>query len=250
MPLIHSASNKAFKRNIKAEMHAGKPQKQSLAIAYSTQRAASGRKKMAKGGMAGPEQPSDIKCAHGGPAHCMEGCYAEGGMAERPGATATGEPGVPMRKSDDRRLAESDYMGKDWDGGPDYQHADTSMGPSKDQYDAEQWVAHGGMISDRAKSIAEAIMAKKKMTKMMAEGGEATLEDNEEEDASPLTTEEEGNADAAHEKIYDDDQLSEQPKDSNEDDEELDDEDKNDMVGSIRKKMKAKSRGIAGGVRG
>jgi len=40
MPLIKSKSDKAFKSNIKAEMAAGKPMKQSVAIAYSTKRAA------------------------------------------------------------------------------------------------------------------------------------------------------------------------------------------------------------------
>lgn len=48
MPLIKSKSNKAFKSNIKAEMAAGKPQKQAVAIAYSTKRAA----KKAVGGRA------------------------------------------------------------------------------------------------------------------------------------------------------------------------------------------------------
>jgi hypothetical protein len=40
MPLIKSKSDKAFKSNIKAEMAAGKPQKQAVAIAYSTKNAA------------------------------------------------------------------------------------------------------------------------------------------------------------------------------------------------------------------
>jgi len=35
MPLIKSASPKAFAQNVRTEMHAGKPQKQALAIAYS-----------------------------------------------------------------------------------------------------------------------------------------------------------------------------------------------------------------------
>lgn len=48
MPLIKSSSKKAFDHNIKAEMHAGKPQKQALAIAYDMKR--KNRKKMAKGG--------------------------------------------------------------------------------------------------------------------------------------------------------------------------------------------------------
>ena len=35
MPLIKSRSKKAFSHNVKAEMAAGKPQKQAVAIAYS-----------------------------------------------------------------------------------------------------------------------------------------------------------------------------------------------------------------------
>lgn len=48
MPLIQSKSKKAFKENVEKEMSAGKPQNQSLAIAYETKRRNS--KKMAKGG--------------------------------------------------------------------------------------------------------------------------------------------------------------------------------------------------------
>lgn len=44
MPLKKSASKKAFASNLKAELKAGKPQKQALAIAYSVQKQA-GRKK-------------------------------------------------------------------------------------------------------------------------------------------------------------------------------------------------------------
>lgn len=40
MPLKKSASKSAFKSNIKAEVHAGKPVKQAVAIAYSEKRAA------------------------------------------------------------------------------------------------------------------------------------------------------------------------------------------------------------------
>lgn len=46
MPLTKSKSEKAFKHNIKAEMAAGKPQKQAVAIAYDIQR----RAKKADGG--------------------------------------------------------------------------------------------------------------------------------------------------------------------------------------------------------
>jgi hypothetical protein len=47
MPLKKSKSKKAFVSNIKAEIKAGKPQKQAVAIAYSVKRKAQskGRKK-------------------------------------------------------------------------------------------------------------------------------------------------------------------------------------------------------------
>ena len=38
MPLQKSSSKKAFKENVRAEIKAGKPQKQAVAIAYSVQR--------------------------------------------------------------------------------------------------------------------------------------------------------------------------------------------------------------------
>ena len=40
MPLIKSTSKQAFGENVSREMHAGRPQKQALAIAYATKRAA------------------------------------------------------------------------------------------------------------------------------------------------------------------------------------------------------------------
>ena len=46
MPLKKSKSEKAFKSNVKAEIKAGKPQKQAVAIAYSVKRAAPKTKKL------------------------------------------------------------------------------------------------------------------------------------------------------------------------------------------------------------
>lgn len=46
VPLKKSTSKPAFRANVKAEMAAGKPQKQAVAIAYSVKReAAKGKKK-------------------------------------------------------------------------------------------------------------------------------------------------------------------------------------------------------------
>ena len=44
MPLKKSTSPKAFAANIKTEMKAGKPQKQSVAIAYAVKREAAKKK--------------------------------------------------------------------------------------------------------------------------------------------------------------------------------------------------------------
>jgi hypothetical protein len=45
MPLVKSPTKEAFRKNVKAELAAGKPMKQSLAVAYSTQRAAQSKPK-------------------------------------------------------------------------------------------------------------------------------------------------------------------------------------------------------------
>jgi hypothetical protein len=72
MPLEHGKSEKAFKHNVRAEMHADKPLKQSLAIAYAMKR----KKKMMEGGMSefNKEEESNIP---------QPGMYAEGGSAKR-----------------------------------------------------------------------------------------------------------------------------------------------------------------------
>ena len=44
MPLVKSPSKNAFRSNVKAEVKAGKPIKQAVAIAYSTKRAAAAKK--------------------------------------------------------------------------------------------------------------------------------------------------------------------------------------------------------------
>ena len=44
MPIVKSASKSAFRSNIKAEIKAGKPQKQAVTIAYSVKRKAMGKK--------------------------------------------------------------------------------------------------------------------------------------------------------------------------------------------------------------
>lgn len=80
MPLKHSKSKKAFGQNVSAEMRAGKPQNQALAIAYSVARKA---KKMYAGG----ETPDrnlplerDVR-NHNQKLH-PHASYADGGMVD------------------------------------------------------------------------------------------------------------------------------------------------------------------------
>ncbi len=40
MPLVKSSSKEAFRKNVKAEVASGKPQKQALAISYAVKREA------------------------------------------------------------------------------------------------------------------------------------------------------------------------------------------------------------------
>jgi hypothetical protein len=62
MPLTKSKSQKAFSHNVKAEMAAGKPQKQAVAIAYSVKRAA---KKADGGGLYANIHAKQERIAHG-----------------------------------------------------------------------------------------------------------------------------------------------------------------------------------------
>lgn len=48
MPLIKSTTKSAFGKNIRAEMRAGKPQRQAVAIAYATKRSAAKNKNKSK----------------------------------------------------------------------------------------------------------------------------------------------------------------------------------------------------------
>ena len=91
MPLVHSKTPKAFKKNIKTEMAHGKPQKQAVAIAYSEKRRA-----------------EHHKHAHGGEVDSCKVCMAVGGdpADQETLGTKIGFPGSPPPKPKPQAYAE------------------------------------------------------------------------------------------------------------------------------------------------
>jgi hypothetical protein len=101
MPLIKGKSDRAFSENVRTEMHEGKPQKQSLAIAYAMKRKA----KMAKGGFVEEEESSGYE-----PMPCPEK-YADGGFVKE--EEETGYEDVPMErheKHNEGAMEEDEHM--------------------------------------------------------------------------------------------------------------------------------------------
>lgn len=121
MPLIKSAKKSAVSKNIKTEMESGKPQKQSIAIALSTQRAAK-KHKMALGG------------AVEGPTHSKP--YDR-------------DPGTPAPKPNDKKIPESEFMSENWSEGSAPPMKPDNKRPPEAEYMAGHF-AEGGAI-DHAK---------------------------------------------------------------------------------------------------
>lgn len=153
MPLSQSPGKKAFGKNIAAEMDAGKPMKQSLAIAYSIKRK-NQKKKMATGGPVEPKplkvepvekkdsRPLNVEPLIGDKRDDLDdNQYADGGEVDyeqydEPASDAimrmreakrlpyegsyggdsedTNEPSVPSRKRDDERPSKDEYMAENF----------------------------------------------------------------------------------------------------------------------------------------
>lgn len=234
-------------------MKAGKPQPNSLAIAYSVKRQA--KKKMAQGG--------EIKAASSMPDEDSKDPREMGMLKSAPvkgkqelhtndESMSSNSIDQAKRKREMIMLAEggevdarsesmssnsvddaSDQRNKDMLMGMKMRHAQelraaSGMPDAGDSDGTEMaMLAEGGMV--------DAIMKKRKM---MASGGEVDLQANADED---LNNEDDLSFDAARKKTYfDDSQMDDQPEDSNEKGDDLDDADSHDLVGSIRKKMKSR----------
>jgi len=156
MPLSEGKSKKSFEKNIKTEIKHGKDPKQAVAIAYAVK-----RRNMAKGGevkhqceKCGHEMSmggnvamakGGEMCAHGGPASCNQGCYAEGGMVNEK-LNPHHEPAMDPRLKKDIHAMQAPGMN------------DTKVGK----------LAHGGSVVDDI------------MKKRMARGGAVEAEEDNE----------------------------------------------------------------------
>lgn len=139
MPLIKGKSDRAFSQNVRTEMHHGKPQDQSLAIAYNMKRKA---QKMASGG----------DCyAHGTP-DCPT-CHAEGGFIGSHQSPSTSKDQehheIPFHEDETRDYmpphepgAERNEMATEEDDRDLDQHGEDEQGPYGTM------MAEGGQIED------------------------------------------------------------------------------------------------------
>lgn len=260
MPLFEGKSKKSFKKNVETEMKSGKPKDQSLAIAVNIQR--KNRKKMALGGAVEPvdrsghpysrtpatpaPKPDDKRRA--------KDAYAADGWA--------GAPELDDEASTSMGPAKDEYMASRFaDGGEVEESPEVKAAAKQEQDDIERGIdermkarqeggspgyARGGQVhpmdlmsdDERATSIADAILAKRRK---MAEGGMVDLEDSNQEDGDP-SYDDQNTLAAAKKEVYDDDQISSQPRGSNlkGDSREDDSENHMDMVSAIRAKLRAK----------
>lgn len=243
MPLINSKSKKAFSHNVKAEMDAGKPQDQSVAIAYATKRNAM-KKKMYDGGRVTTtkitkprmvpssvikesqdhdvmyEEPKESEEEHKA---TMEQKFQD--AKEKPAY----EEGGFVQTLEEKAKAAGDAIKKAV-GAPGVTQED----PNKQRFlkTASNSKAEGGEIMKR-KSMIDAIMDKKRY----ANGGQVDIGSNNEEQPNSYY---EQNEDYALKENYDETMESmSQPTDSNEHRPDIT-KDEYDMIDAIRRKIKSK----------
>ncbi len=271
MPLMKSTSKDALSKNIASEMDAGKPQKQSIAIAYAVKRQAAKKKKMAEGGELSaktePEASIDLKqkrdldmlmghATKGPPEldardedHVTEDSEdaREFEMSKRKKMAKGGE--VDFKTERRTSIDEAGTMRDEnmLDDKPTMHAAERRAGSTTRHDEDERDAMEMGMLSAKGQpdsyskdgiiryakgGIIDAIMSKRKM----ASGGEVDLQDNSDEQ---LNKEDQLSYKAARSKTYyDDSQISDQPEDSNEHGRVLSDEDEHDLVSQIRRKIK------------
>jgi hypothetical protein len=156
MPLNKGKSSKAFSQNVRTEMHAGKPQKQALAIAYAVKR----RKKMADGGEIDPQDAKHIDTILQDPSSVPKDSplriktMAEGGMVENEELNPHHEPGM-----DDSTHIQRDSIQSPPDDNLKEMYMDLEDRPTSDAHEMED--DPHGMLGMDAKSIVANLRAKR-----------------------------------------------------------------------------------------
>lgn len=254
MPLMPGKKN--IGRNIKTEMGAGKPQKQSIAIALSV-----ARKKPKKMSNGGAVDEIEANADNASTENDMRMKRAERGEpSNRLAQMASGRPSIDdsadededlmMRRSRGQSANEPAHMaqGRAVIDDAEDEEERRMMQESRGEDSPEPIRAASGRPSadnaedDEDMSMIDHIMARRH-AKMMARGGmvddsQVDLEANSREDKN---REDDDSYDALLKEQYDDSQISEQPMDSNEHGDEIP-EDEHDMISQIRRKMKMKLR--------
>lgn len=230
MPLIKKPSKKALSENIATEMDAGKPQKQSIAIAYAVQR--KNRKKMATGG----KVEDSAK------------------MEKRPMPDASGlaqKSIVEMIRMRRKMMADGGYVAPD-SGVSSLSDADKAKAAEEgkkfgDSYEKSD-VPDNHEADEKAKAEREAPTVAHRLgykdapqvTNKYAKGGEVDLSLNADESDNTM---DDLNYDALRKENYSESPaLTELDYDIDKSiGDDLTDEDAHDMISAIRRKMKSKA---------
>jgi hypothetical protein len=152
MPLEHEKSKEAFQHNIKAEMKAGKPMKQSLAIAYAMK-----RKKKAMGGEIEHEEKEsgylpepkeheviDEPVEHEDEKDFNQHLYAKGDMVKRIMHKMYAKGGVVADEGEGEESEQSDSDINDFDylSTVDLDDSTTNSGKSDGDYENDHDIVH------------------------------------------------------------------------------------------------------------
>lgn len=250
MPLFKSGSKKAFDKNVSVEMDAGKPQKQSLAIAYEIKKKNS-PKKMAKGGPVSAademeakadnakddtdemmlhdastehDTDQDLRVEPKATADSGQMMMADGGMVDS--KSITPEEMMMIRG---HRLAHGDEA----EAGSMRADADNA----KDDRDLDMYADGGEVGEDGANDLVESILSRRRALKQ----GQSDLGSNADED---LNHEDDLSFEAGHDKQdYSEDAALKElsgPSAGNLKGHDAEDEHDESLVDSIRARLKAK----------
>lgn len=181
MPLLKKKSQAAFEHNIKAEIGAGKPQKQALAIAYSVKRKAP-KKKMAEGGAVSasnekrptPDQTTDSTKMKSENANKKE--LYNSGWTDRPDISQS-QRGPKTERIKHPKMVKSDILQVRLRDEED--NLQSSSAPASDKEQPSKSMDEEG--ADRQGKSPEKQTAHSTGKQVMADGGEVDDEDSQRE---------------------------------------------------------------------